>query len=386
MSFGFSVGDFVTLIQLTKTTYANCVKAGPEYNEIAIEIRCLHRVLKPLRDEAGKPDSGLFRQDQGAAEELKTAIDGCQHILDDLQILLARYEGLSTTSETASAPKKLWHRFRFGSKIEQLGAVRWKIIAYTSTISVLLDAVQLRATSRVEEKLDNVSSQMTGGFEGLKRAVLGMAIKSRAEQRGGSSLSLLSLSTYAGDDKEVWRELRRQLILQGFRSKALDRHKDLVQAYMLKLEQSGILDEVSAASGPNISQPWWEKRAFVETASSLRGLQPIGERESTSQLYPSEESNTSPPPSYSINEPNNDGLSSAIPLAGESMLLNPESQSMPKLPPPSQVRRPVMPSNATPKILWPMDSEESEKETSGLKRPRRVRAKRKSNHSDSKAD
>jgi hypothetical protein len=91
-------------------------------------------VLKPLRDEAEKPDFGLFRQDQGAAEELKTAIDGCQHILDDLQILLARYNGLSTIGMATSAPKKLWHRFRFGTKIEQLGAVRWKIIAYTSTI------------------------------------------------------------------------------------------------------------------------------------------------------------------------------------------------------------------------------------------------------------
>src|ERR1700730_14911366 len=107
MSFGFSAGDFVLLIQLAKATYRNCVEAGTEYNEIAREIRSLYSVLKPLRDEAEKPDSGLFRQDQGSAAEVGKSIDGCKHILEDLQILLAKYEGLSTTVEAVSAPKKL---------------------------------------------------------------------------------------------------------------------------------------------------------------------------------------------------------------------------------------------------------------------------------------
>lgn len=180
MSFGFSAGDFFLLIQLAKATYKSCVEAGTEYNEIAREIRSLYAVLKPLRDEAAKPDSGLFRQDPSSAAELVKAIDGCTHILEDIQILLAKYEGLSATGEATSVPKKLWHRFRFSTKIEQLGAVRGKLISYTSTISVLLDAVKLRATGRVEEKLDNVSSQMTKGFEGLKKAILGMAVKARA--------------------------------------------------------------------------------------------------------------------------------------------------------------------------------------------------------------
>jgi hypothetical protein len=137
--------------------------------------------------------------------------------------LLTKYEGLTATGDAVSVPKKLWHRFPFSSKIMQLGAVRGKLIAYTSTISVLLD-VQLRATSKVKDKLDNVSSQITEGFESLKKAILRMAVKARAKQRGGSTMSLLSLSTYAGDDKEVW-EFRQELVVLGFRSKPLDQHK-----------------------------------------------------------------------------------------------------------------------------------------------------------------
>jgi hypothetical protein len=396
MSFGFSVGDFVAVIQLAKTTYKNCVEAGAEYNEIARQIRSLHSVLKPLRDEAEKPDSGLFRQDQGSAAKLKTAIDGCQHILEDLQILLAKYEGLSTDGEAVSAPKKLWHRFRFSTKIEQLGVVRVNLIGYTSTISVLLDGVQLRATGRVEEKLDNVSSQITDGFESLKKAILGMAVKARAEQRGGSTMSLLSLSTYAEDDKEVWREFRRELIGLGFRSKALDRHKDLLRAYMLKLDESGLLDEVKGSSGQNIAQPWWQKHAFVETVNSLQGLQPISEEEPTSQLYRPEESNASPtpPPSYSVNDANKDISLSKVPLGGKPKPYNPELYHGLELPPREETDLPVpketslveFPDVGLAGLPGPTDSEESEKETTVLKRPQRARTKRKSDRKGLNAD
>ncbi len=389
MSFGFSAGDFVLLIQLAKATYKGCRAAGTEYNELAREIQSFYGVLKPLRDEAEKPDSGLFRQDQGSATELVAAIDGGTHILEDLQILLAKYEGLSTTGEAVSATKKLWHRFRFSSKIEQLAAVRAKLITYTSTISVLLDGVQLRATGRVEDKLDNVSSQMTDGFESLKKAILGMAVKSRAEQRGGSTLSLLSLSTYAEDDKEVWQEFRRELVQLGFRSRALDRHKDLLQAYMLKLDRSGLLDEMKDSSDQNIPRPWYKKQAFSETANSLPGLQSINEEESASQLQES-----SYPPGYGISDKREDSGLSKLPPTEES---KPYDFKLPSaFGPPSREEVDALTSKeenhvtlsnlALADVQWPAESEESEKETSGFKRPRRVRKVRMSEHKASDTD
>jgi hypothetical protein len=75
---------------------------------------------------------------------------------------------------------------------------------------------------------------MMGGFEDLKRAILSMAVKARAEQRGGSSLSLISLSMYVGDDMSD--ESLDENSFCSFRSKSLDRRKGLLQAYMLKLD------------------------------------------------------------------------------------------------------------------------------------------------------
>jgi hypothetical protein len=328
--------------------------------------------------------------------ELVTTIDDCKHILEDLHILLAKYDGLSTTGDAVSAPKKLWHQLRFSTKIEQLGDVREKLIQYTSTISVLLDTVQLRATGRVEDKLDNVSSQMAEGFESLKRAILGMAVKARAEQRGGSTMSVLSLSTYAGDDKEVWQEFRRELVARGFRSKALDRHKDLLQAYMLKLDQSGVLDEVKSSSGQEIVQPWWKKHAFVETVNSLPGPQPIDEEQPVVPLYQPEADNQSspPPPEYSINDANKDSLISKLPPGGVQTPYDPELHRMPRLRPlketdipgPKEKSPVASPDVARTSLPWPTDSEESEKETTGPKRPRRVRTKRKPEYKALNAD
>jgi hypothetical protein len=248
MSFGFSAGDFVILLQLARTSYKNCVEAGPEYVEIAREVKSLYAVLKTLRDEAEKSNS-VFNRDPDSASKVLAATDGCKRILEDLQTLLAKYAGLSGDGEAVNATRKLWHRFGFGTKIEQLGAVRGKIITYTSTISVLLDTIQLKATGRIEERMETGFAEIMDNFEFMRKAICNMAIKARAAQLGGSSLSLLSLSTYAEDDKEVWQEFRRELINRGFRSKQLDRHKDLLQAYMLKLDQSKVLDELPSESG-----------------------------------------------------------------------------------------------------------------------------------------
>ena len=398
MSFGFSVGDCVLLIQLAKTAYKNCVEAGVEYNEIAREIRSLHSVLRPLRDEAQRFDSPLFRQDQYSAAELLNAIDGCKHILDDLQILLAKYEGLAINGETVSVTKKLWHRIRFSTKIEELGAVRGKLIAYTSTISVLLDAAQLRATGRVEEatgrvedKIDDMSVEMRSGFASLRKAICAIAIKDRADQRGGSTLSLLSLSTYAGDDKDVWREFRRQLIRQGIRSKDLDRHKDSLQAYMLKLHQSGILDEIEEASGQDIVKPWWKKQAFIETANSLPDLQTIDEEEYITPFDQLEANKLPLQPGlgHSVNVTRTAGIltSSQSPLPFQQEIaddtefahygINP--RNLETLPGSKEECPVASPDSALFGLPCPTDSEETETETINLKRLQQLTINRSSN-------
>lgn len=243
MSFGFSVRDSILLIDVARTQYNNCIAAGAEYHDLARDVKTLHSVLELLHDESLKTSSPLLRGDRAFATQLAPAINGCGHILEDLQTLLAKYEGLSG-NKPVNPTSKLWHKIRFGSKIQALGEVRGKITFYTTTIAVLLDTMQLRATGRLEDKLDATSTAMIDGFQSIKLAMVEEALKAKSGSRCQSTASLLSMSTYNEDDKEVWREFRRQLISKGFKSNQLDKHSDMLQAYLLKLVQSDVLNEM----------------------------------------------------------------------------------------------------------------------------------------------
>lgn len=85
-----------------------------------------------------------------------------------------KYEGLKINSE-ACPGKEIWQKFRFGSKTEELGVIRGKLIIYTSTISVLLDTIQIKAAGRVESKIDDGFTKMAGQFEKIRKEIYKMA-------------------------------------------------------------------------------------------------------------------------------------------------------------------------------------------------------------------
>jgi hypothetical protein len=264
MSFGYSVGDFVLLVQLAHRTIRNCQRAGTEYVEVAHQVRCLRSVLRILRADAERPDSRIFQQDRAATAQLIAAADGCKNILDNLNYILDK----------------------------ELAAIRGKLIVYTSTISVLIDAMQLRAadrleatTIRVEDKVEAGFADMKSEFEHIRKEIYTIAVQKRAEEREGTAMSSLSLSTYAGDEKAVWQDFRRVLIQKGFRSRTLEIHREVLEAYMLRLDQSGLLDQNTVlAPGPTNESLWWSKRMYIETVQSSSDLHLDGDAPSRAEI------------------------------------------------------------------------------------------------------
>lgn len=201
--------------------------------------------------------------------QLISCADGCKNVLDDPGGLLAKYTALSGKGHP-SVGKKIWQRFRFGSNIQELGVVRGKLITHTSTMSILFDTMQSQSLDRVENKIDDGFGEVKGEFERMRHEIKNMATRARALDKNGSSLSLLSLSTYAGDEKEVWRAFRRELITKGFRSQSLDKYGHILQAYMLKLDQSGLLEKGRSQEPASAHEmPWWSNRMFADTVTSL---------------------------------------------------------------------------------------------------------------------
>lgn len=269
MSFGYSVGDFLSLTQLAWKTVQNARKACGEHDELTREVTCLHFVLRRVEQEAMTPNS-LFngtRHDQNTTEELKTTIFGCHRILRILDDILEKYNALS---DNARAGRRLWGKVRFGNgEMADLNELRTKMSTYTSGIAVFLNLLSMSSQGRIEQQMDQQGSELRQMRESLNWIAVSLS--------SGGEGSVLS--THAGDDKVVWKELRRELIEKGYSSSIITTHKSTIMDYIKELGDRGVLDEIApleegTLSGDTESVPTGYSSASV--SSSISNLPPEG--------------------------------------------------------------------------------------------------------------
>jgi hypothetical protein len=211
MSFGDSPSDIVQVKTFSRKLYRQCRNAGGEYIEISREVRGLHTVLKHLKYEVEAPESVLNRDQNLYARELAPIITDCDITLRQLEDLLEKYDRLGRENGMG----RLWDKARFGSdEMDELGSIRMKLINSKTTITVFLDTVQLRETSRVSAMLDTQSGQLDTILDKVDN------IAARMSQRAGTIMTI-----FDDDDAEVWKQFRRELIAEGFSSTVLQQHK-----------------------------------------------------------------------------------------------------------------------------------------------------------------
>jgi hypothetical protein len=101
----------------------------------------------------------------------------------------------------------------FGVKeMDTLGAIRVKLISHNSKLTQYLDTIQLHQSVNLMEELDGHGEQL----EIILDKVDNIAAKLDRHRDGISGHN---------DDKEVWKQFRRELIATGFSSDVLDAHK-----------------------------------------------------------------------------------------------------------------------------------------------------------------
>lgn len=98
MSFGYSIGDAVLLIQLSwlGTTVPNARKACGERDELTREAVNLHVVLPRLEQEVEKPGNPLIDDKSGGMykEEVNSMCDGCKRVLNVIDQVLTKRNAL----------------------------------------------------------------------------------------------------------------------------------------------------------------------------------------------------------------------------------------------------------------------------------------------------
>ncbi len=233
MSFGFSIGDFVNLIQIASRVVRDSQKACGAYDELTHEVSSLHIVLQRLKTKIQKPESPLNRSGDLCQNELQSILISCEELLKTLETILTKYNALGQEERSG---RKLWQRIRFGNgEMQDLTILRAKLVYYTSALSLFLNMVSIGSVGRVERRMEEAG----GDLREIKLAVNGIT----AHLLAGSKAEGSVLTAYADDDKAVWKEFRREMVSEGFSSATIHKHKDLIKAYVKELASQGLLDE-----------------------------------------------------------------------------------------------------------------------------------------------
>lgn len=179
----------------------------------------LHTVLRHLKYEVEAPESPLNRDRSIWGRQLAPIIGDCDFTLRQLDGLLQKYGRLnnSSSSSSPSSPRILWDKVRFGSnEMDTLGTIRVKLISHKTSLTLFLDTIQLRESGKMSQALDNHGGQL----DVILDKVDGIAARMAPPRREGSVLT-----SYDDDDREVWKQFRRELIAEGFSSDVLQQHK-----------------------------------------------------------------------------------------------------------------------------------------------------------------
>jgi hypothetical protein len=174
-------------------------------------------VLRHLKYEVEAPDSPLNRDHSIWGRQLAPIIGDCDFTLRKLDELLQKYGRLGSDGggNSPSSPRILWDKVRFGSnEMDQLGTIRVKLISHKTSLTLFLDTIQLHESGKMSTTLDNHGGQLDVILDKVD------SIAARMGQKSGSVMT-----SYDDDDKEVWKQFRRELVSEGFSSSVLQQHK-----------------------------------------------------------------------------------------------------------------------------------------------------------------
>lgn len=136
MSFGFSVGDFVTVGKLVGDTISSLRTASiSEYQELILELHGLQRALNEIGQEA-------------AVNSIKVAALMCQYPLDDFATKLKQFEKLDTVVYNQSSEREKLQVFRkklrwgFCMK-EEVVKLRAILMAHVGSLNMRLNTQSL---------------------------------------------------------------------------------------------------------------------------------------------------------------------------------------------------------------------------------------------------
>lgn len=307
MSFGFSPSDILALVNIARKTYRGWKSACGEYADITTSLDHLLILLERIEDEAEKPRTAIVRNKRDV-EDLGDIIHACNKTVRELHAILTKFQSLGQ----GKSREKNWDRIRFGNKT--LDSLRSKIQQHGASLAVYLDTVGLSSLARIESQTNALSEQIRNAVESLTAEIRNGDAVTRMEQVLGLLPDKMQktvdclvkdinsgrregsiMTTYSDDEKDVWRQFRRELIGEGFRSSEIHKLKPRIKLYLRVLAERGLFEEAELSEADlsmEESLEWPTDRTMISQAkvsphSEADGPAGKAQEDLTSPLRPS---------------------------------------------------------------------------------------------------
>lgn len=232
MSFGVSVGDIITVIQIAKNLVHDCRYAPSDFAEASRVAQSLYLMLEGVRNEYQNPDSPLHKDDR-TRTDFAIQFKNCETSLKPLADLVIKYKSLGTPNI------RLLDRMRFPKK-EYL-EYRGNLAFYTARLSEFLQLVGLGSLGRIEQKVEDLKENLPNLMSKIDQMCAEFRIMGDKES---------ILSNHTNDEKFVWKTFRSKLNEAGFTSNVLREHEAAIFLRIRELTKCGLLD----TDGPSTLQ------------------------------------------------------------------------------------------------------------------------------------
>ena len=153
MSFGYSIGDLIAVVQLANKVRRRFVDSPAQFRAISDEVKCLSNLLRDLDDMT--PDRSLT---QKHVVDLQDNLHACKNLLNDLDITLDKYQILDKSGPTTLGDKsrRIWKRLKWEpADIQELRA---RLASSISGFNAFLGTIAISMTRATQAGVERVIS------------------------------------------------------------------------------------------------------------------------------------------------------------------------------------------------------------------------------------
>ena len=153
MSFGYSISDFMAVIQLANKVRRRFIDSPAQFRAISYEVQCLSNLLRGVDNMV--PDGCLT---QKHIVDLQDNLHACKNLLNDLDKTLDKYQMLDESRpKTLSAKsQRIWKRLKW--EPADIKELRTRLASNTSLLNAFLGTIAISMTRATQAGVDRVDS------------------------------------------------------------------------------------------------------------------------------------------------------------------------------------------------------------------------------------